>query len=223
MSSNLHALDQQIAELKADAVTAEQAHASASVELASNPGDEKTRMRARAASSRLADLNGELKMLLDARAYAEADSRSEAAKARRQQAAEYLKQARHLAGTRNTAGEQVDQALAALKKALDEWQEANAELAPVVADFYRTAMPNSPRVSDLFFGIGRDLPGAALNALSCQLEEATHGLPSHGTLHFNFIRKKADEPELVARDAEISGARIISGMEQRAQAEGIVP
>lgn len=220
MSSNLTLLDQRLIELETDIGLAEKSHAAASLSLASSPTDSATIGRSRTASQHLANLRGDAKLLRDARAHAEEELATEEAKERRREAAGHKKRAEDMVKRRNAQALKIDKALAALKATLLDWTAVNAELVDEVAIFYKLAR-SGVRIPEHLYGFSRDTPGAIMNALACQLADATRDLPTSNTMVFNFVQDRAYELELVAKDTERSGNRIMDLISSFAYAEGV--
>ncbi|WP_301101091.1 hypothetical protein [Propionivibrio sp.] len=223
MTSKLATLAAQIAELETDLELAQAAHRAASINLAGNAADGEALKHVRGTEIRIVDINGDLKLLRDARAFAEEQDQSAAAQLRKAGAVGKLRATEVLIAKRPVAAAKVDRALVVLKDAVQEWVDLNQEVKGAAISFYRDARPASLTTFDLYSqsGASSDLFRCALNAIASQVEEAMRPCEPRSVMAFNFVRYSPDSPELVVKDSKRIGERLIAHMNSVAAAEGM--
>lgn len=215
--SNLNELNARIDELKVDIGLAEAADAAASLAVAHAPNDDALR-RAREASAHLANLRGDMLVLTNARAAAEAEASSEEVQAQRREAVTVLSRAEQLQVKRIEAAKTIDRALAALQIGTQKWVAVNAELRAEAVNFYRLAMPRSTKWHQHIYGLS-DLQNGILNSFADQVDRAVQGLNTSHNLALNFVRD-ANSASTVF-EAERSGAGVLATMRRIGKNEGL--
>lgn len=207
--SKLATIIQQIIGLEGDLERARSEQAAANAALINDPANEDVRDAARRASRRVADLEGDVSLLRDAKAAVEAEERSEVNVQRRKLAVEQYGKLHHLARQRLIAAKAIDKALRQFADAMQGWKSINVEMSELAGAYTKNAIRDQARRLNVAFGIGADLLNAPTNAIACQLEEAMSGLNTSSTMALNFTRRHPHVSELVERDVEVSNETIL--------------
>lgn len=193
-------LAEQVAELQTETAAAEAAHGLALKNLTDNPRNEDAMARAQSTERTVANLRSEMRLLLDAAASLRAELESEAATAKRAEAVHAFHAAESLIHRRERAAEVLDAALAALKPAFEAWAAVNADMAGQIVRFFKLARPGSG--VEQVYGLGRDLPGAVVNASLAELDAALRPLAlSPADMTLRYTKRDAYAPESCAADS----------------------
>lgn len=123
--SNLGA---ELADLEAQLEAAQEKYRVANLAIAKDAGNAEARTTARGAAQVIADIEGDIQLLNDARAAALAEDRSDRSIARKREAAAHFAAAEKLIESRNKVASELDAALFALHSASKDWAEVNDEL-----------------------------------------------------------------------------------------------